>query len=114
MIPNRSAPLAVPASVDRYGRCNASWAARWMRGKQAGAQTDGKRDASAAAGLAAFAHEAGGGTTCLYSYVELRKVKPELFKDIVLMSAPAGFMTEITQVWSIEDLTRRIGPTLHC
>ena len=58
-------------------------------------------------------HLAGKKTECLKSYVELRKEKPELFKDLVVMAAPAGFMTEVTQVWSIEDIEDRVGPSLH-
>ena len=49
----------------------------------------------------------------LASYVELRKSNPELFKDLVVMAAPAGFMTEVTQVWAIEDVYERCGQTVH-
>ena len=31
----------------------------------------------------------------------------------VVMAAPAGFMTEVTQVWSVEDIEDRVGPSLH-
>ena len=51
----------------------------------------------------------------LRAYVELRKKKPELFNDVVVMAAPSGFMTEVTQLWAIEDLHGVTGgfPVVH-
>ena len=55
-------------------------------------------------------HPAGGPAgNRLWSYVELRKKKPELFEGLVVMAAPAGFMTDVTQVWALEDLMHQLG-----
>jgi hypothetical protein len=52
-------------------------------------------------------HKAGQLTPCLYEYVELRKVHPELFVNIVLMGQPAACVDEILYLWSIEDVRSR-------
>ena len=50
---------------------------------------------------------------CLASYVALRKEKPELFKDVIVYSAPAANETTITEVWQTQDLQKRVGQTIH-
>ena len=44
---------------------------------------------------------------------ELRERRPELFECLVLFQQPAAFMDEITQLWAIEDLARRVPQAVH-
>ena len=50
----------------------------------------------------------------LRSYVELRRSRPELPQDVLVMQQPSASQDEVIQVWTIEDLaTRCPGATLH-
>ena len=61
-----------------------------------------------------FDRKAGTSTKGLMaSYVELRKRRPELFKNLVVFQQPAAWMDEITQLWAIEDLARRVPQAVH-
>ena len=47
------------------------------------------------------------------SYVELRKLEPNLFSSLEVFQQPAAYMDEITTVWAIEDLARRCPQAVH-
>ena len=52
-------------------------------------------------------HKAGHGTVCLKEYVELRKLYPEIFEDLIVMSQPVACVDEIIYIWNLEDLRER-------
>ncbi len=49
----------------------------------------------------------------LRSYVELRKTRPEIFEGLVIMQQRAAYMDEITTIWSIIDLAKRVPQAVH-
>jgi len=48
-----------------------------------------------------------------YSLVELRKKKPELFKDLIVFQQPAAFMDEIIMTWISEDQAQHFSQAVH-
>ena len=48
-----------------------------------------------------------------YGLVELRKKKPELFKDLVVFQQPAAFMDEIIVTWIAEDSAQHFVQAIH-
>ena len=56
---------------------------------------------------------AGEKTGLLRDYVELRKKRPELFKDVLVYGQPSAWMDEITNGWLIEDLEERCVGCIH-
>ena len=58
-------------------------------------------------------HEEGKKTTLMRSYVDLRKKKPDLFKDILVYGQPSAWLDEITNAWLIEDLGERCSQCIH-
>ncbi len=49
----------------------------------------------------------------MYEIVEIRKRRPELFEDLVVMQQPSAFTDEIIEVWIIEDLASRCTQAIH-
>jgi len=49
----------------------------------------------------------------MWSLVELRKIKPELFKGLVVYQQPAAFVDEIIQAWMIRDSAERVPQAIH-
>ena len=58
-------------------------------------------------------HKAGDYTASLYDHVELRKIHPEWYVELVVMSQPAACVDEILYVWSVQDVAQRFPNVLQ-
>ena len=54
-----------------------------------------------------------GAKNTMHELVEMRKKRPELFEDLVIMQQPAAFSDEIIEKWIIEDAALRVPQGLH-
>ena len=52
-------------------------------------------------------HHKGQYTNCLYNFVELRKKRPELFTDCMVMGQPSGTFDETIAVWEVQGLAKK-------